>query len=85
MVPLSSLADVRACVEASGAPFPSRGFSPGLEAPHMYLVHAGGLALRKDTKGLVATASAALANLVGWESSAKFGSLINVSWFFSQG
>lgn len=41
LVPLSFLADVRACVEASGAPFPSRGFSPELKAPHMYLVHAG--------------------------------------------
>lgn len=38
------------------------------------------LALRKETKGLVATASAALANLVDWENSAKVDSLINVRW-----
>lgn len=39
------------------------------------------LALREETKGLIATALAALANLVGWESCANLDTLINVSWF----
>lgn len=63
---------------------PKQGIQPWTKGSPRVPCSCWGLALRKETKGLVATALAALTNIVGWESSAKLDNLINVSWFFSQ-
>lgn len=60
---------------------PKQGIQPWTKGSPHVPCSCWWLALRKETKGLVATALAALANIAGWESSENLDSLMWIGSF----